>query len=236
MSAPLWAVELADAFWAAAGEPGPFPRDLAGPVARGWPLTVVDIAGLSLATARAWLAERGVPCPAMGPDRRLRAGLVATGGDGVVFLDADDPSDERRFSLAHEVAHHLRDAWRVRERAAARLGRDVLAVVDGKRPATAAERLHAALAGLPLALDVHLLRREAGEPPPGVAAVERDADRLAYELLAPAEVARGRSVNELMAAFGLPRTQAMRYRAILHPVARPDPLLARLKDASAKRR
>lgn len=140
MSAPLWVAELADAFWTAAGLPGPFPRDLTAAVVGGWPLAVVDLPRLTLDAARTWLTRNGVAVPVAGPDRRLRAGLVSANGSGFIFLDADDQSDERRFSLAHEIAHHLRDDWAVRERAARRLGRDVLSVFDGTRPATDAER------------------------------------------------------------------------------------------------
>lgn len=234
MSVPLWVCELADAFWAVAGPPGPFPRDLTAAVAGGWPLAVVDLPRLSLGAAHAWLTRNGVTVHVRGPDRRLRAGLVSGNGQGFVFLDADDLPDERRFSLAHEVAHYLRDDWAVRERAARRLGRNVLAVFDGERPATDSERLGAALANLPLRVNVHLLRREAGELPPDVAVAERAADRLAYELLAPADLALGRSITELAATFGLPRVQAERYAAILDPVPSGDPLLLRLRDASEK--
>jgi hypothetical protein len=220
---PVWVAELAGRFWAAAGEPPPFPRDLERAIADAVPLSVLDRHPLTLHAVSAYLRGLGLPVAVAEPDRPLRAALYCWKGSGFLFLDAADPPDERRFSLAHELAHYLRDYDAFRRRVTRALGASGLAVLDGRR-ATTDERLHAALRGLTLAPHVHLMGRDPGGRPRGDA--ERDAedraDRLAFELLAPAErfgtESDGPAVAErLIAAFGLPPLAARQYTSILSP-------------------
>jgi hypothetical protein len=241
VSVPLWAAELAAAFWVEVGAPEPFPRGLSRPIARALPLAVVLLPQLRLAAVRAWLERCAIACPCAAVDRPLRACLVARGGAGLIFLDGADPADERRFSLAHELTHFLRDYWRLRRRACARLGDRVAEVLDGRRPPTPEERLSALLTEVPLRACVHLMERDvAGRfATPVVAAAEDAADRLAYELLAPAASVLAEWVGEraalvpcLQQVYGLPLAQALAYREILLPSApQPDPLLHRLRRA-----
>ncbi len=231
---PAAVAELAERFWAA-GPPPPFPRDLTAAATAGLPVRVVDLAALSLGGVRGWLARCGVPCPADEPDRPLRACLFTWAGGGFVFLDRADPADERRFSLAHEVAHFLRDYDAPRRRAAARLGPDVLAVLDGRRRATHEERVGAVLREVTVGPHVHLLHRDADGVPRGPAerAAEDAADRLAFELLAPAELLAGESgvraaARRLRAEFGLPAAAALAYAAVLFPTPPCDPVVGRL--------
>jgi hypothetical protein len=221
---PVWARELADAFWRAVG-PEPFPRAFAK-VSLAFPVTVHECPGLSPAVVREWLARRAVRVTVPGPDRPLRGCLVAHGWDGFVFVEAIDPPAERRFTLAHELAHYLRDVWRPRRRAVAKLGPGVADVLDGRRPPTPDERLHAVLRGLPAGPVVHLLGRGAAETPE-VRAAEAAADRLAFELLAPAAEVGG--PTELEGRFGLPPAPAAEYARLLWP---PE-LRLRLFDALA---
>ncbi len=241
MNVPLWVSELAAAFWRAAGGPEPLPRTLRGPLLRSrFDLTVQEMSGLGLRKVRHYLAEYGVPCP--GSDRRLRACLAIWKEAAFIFLEADDEPAEQTFSLAHEVAHFLRDYWQPRQRACACLGEHIADVFDGLRSPTPAERVHAVLNGVPLGPYVHLMRRGRRHRVvhAEVAAAEVDADRLAYELLAPAAEVLGRllaggdAVGLLRRAFGLPADAAAAYAAILLPEPPPaDPLLARLKKARA---
>lgn len=226
---PVWARELADAFWQAVGPEG-FPRTFAR-ASLGFSVTVTEWPDLSVGSIRTWLARRSaVTVP--GPDRPVRGCLVANGGFGFVFVEATDPEDERRFTRAHELAHYLRDVWQPRRRAMARLGSGIADVFDGRRPATPDERLHAVLRGLPAGPVVHLLGRGDDEGP-AVRAAEAAADRLAFELLAPAEAVGGPDdraavADRLVRTFGLPPGPAARYAALLAPEAPPDRLLARL--------
>jgi hypothetical protein len=235
MSVPVWCADLADRFWRLAGDPPPFPRDLRDVIAGAVPLAVIDLPGLRVRAVGEWFARRDIAVPLAEPDRPLRACLVAWLGHGFAFVDpADDPA-ERRFSLAHELAHFLRDYWHPRERAVARLGPPVAAVLDGLRPPTPDERVHALLRNVPLGPFAHLLRRdESGRPlSSGERESETAADRLAFELLAPekaVETASGPStlVTRLVGAFGLPPAVAGRYAALLAPgPVAPDALFSR---------
>jgi hypothetical protein len=242
MKVPLWVAELAAAFWEAAGAVEPFPRHLRRPIARGWPLTVISLPQLGLDKVRDWLQANQVACPCLTDDRALRACLAAHVGWGFVFLDGTDPEQEQRFSLAHELAHFLRHYWQPRRHAARRLGPQVLEVFDGLRPPTTPERLHAALAGVPLGFHWHLMERNA--PEDAIALAEQDADRLAYELLAPADLVCGHATlaeafanpdqlaTLLQNFFGLPRAQAAAYSQILVPAPVMDTLLRRLGKKS----
>lgn len=228
MSLPVWCAELARAFWAQAGPPPPFPRDLRAAVG-AVPLSVVALEGVSVAAVRRWFARAGLAVPLDEPDRPLRACLVAWRGEGFAFLDALDDPAERAFSLAHELGHFLRDYLHPRETVRARLGASALAVLDGVRPPTPAERADAVLRGLGLGPFAHLLRRDdSGRPlTPAERAAEDAADRLAFELLAPvADVGeaadRAALVARLVTVFGLPPGPAARYATILLPV--PPPL------------
>ena len=234
MTAPLWVTELADEFWAAAGGPEPFPRRLRGPAGRAFVFTVVDRPGLSVRGVLGWLRRAGVACDLGVRDRPLRACLVAAGGAGFAFIDADDAEDERRFSFAHELAHFLRDYRQPRRAVERRLGPDVLEVFDGHRPPRADERLHGLLRSVRVGYHAHLMARAAGVTTAAVAAAERAADRLAYELLAPAAVvlADGKDGLErrLAEVYGLPIEQARQYAVLLAPPAPPtEPLLLRLQ-------
>jgi len=146
-----------------------------------------------------------------------------------VFLDGSDGDDERRFSLAHEVAHFLLHYLQPRERALAVLGEQVREVLDGQRRPTPDEQLAGVLRQVELTTYTHLMDR----CPAGMAelaqviAAEDDADCLALELLAPrSEVLsrlEGRGVDWrdgsasdivqqlLVQDFGLPEQIAERY-------------------------
>jgi hypothetical protein len=236
--------ELAAAFWEAAGEVEPFPRGLRRPLVRGaLDVTVKEVPRLGVRSVERYLTGQAVAWSCRGPDRCLRACLTACNGAGWIFLDAGDPAGERTFSLAHELGHFLRDYWWPRRRAVALFGEAVLEVFDGRRPRRPGERLHALIRDVPLGFHTHLMERG---PPLGsgsraIAAAEREADALAYELLAPAEEVlarlRGvaaparalRAVDLLGTGFGLPLAPAEAYAGLLLPTPPEDPLLRRLR-------
>ena len=241
MNVALWVSDLATGFWADAGTQEPFPRQLIGPIRRAVPLDVVSLPRLCVRGVLTWLGQRKIALTLAEPNRALRGCLVAGKGHGLAFLDSEDSPNEQRFSLAHELAHFLHDYLQPRRRAESRLGPQVLAVFDGERPARPEERLHALLGWVKVGFHTHLMARDADGSPDGpTAASERDADRLAYELLAPASVVLARCrpnrrdtlVSLLREEFGLPERQANRYADLLLPSAPPpDPLLLRLRVA-----
>ena len=227
MSTPLWVSEMSTAFWDAAGGPEPFPRDLRQPLAWALPLSILSLPRLRLADALDWLAAHAPACRIATADRPLRACLVARRGAGLIFLDGTDPEDEQRFSLAHELAHFLRHYQEPRRRASERLGSAVFGILDGERPPDPGERIASILARVPLGIHVHLMGRGAqGDvSPASIDAAEQEADRLAFELLAPAEVVSRQThgssaegvAHLLRNTYGLPAAPAARYATILRP-------------------
>jgi Zn-dependent peptidase ImmA (M78 family) len=235
MSTPLWADELARAFWARADGLEPFPRQLLKAVHQSMPLTVEFVPGLklSMVQARFDVADNA------GRDRSLRACVWAKLGGGWILIEDQDDEDEKRFSLAHELGHFLQHYWGPRERIAKFLGPKALEVVDGNRSPTPEERLHALLRDVPIRVHLHLMERDnAGRPANArIAQAEDDADRLAYELLAPAEhlwteygsITRAALATKLRNDYGLPHVQAQRYAEILTPMPKSDSLILRLR-------
>lgn len=243
MSSPLWVTETAEAFWAEVGEPEQFPRNLRQPIARALPLAIVSMPRLSVAGVEVWLQRQAVHCRVGVEQRALRACLVAGFGHGIILVDGSDPESEQRFSVAHELAHFLRDYWRPRHVAVERLGAEIVEVLDGVRPARDDERVHGLLGRVELGIRVHLMERmgHGRAASAAVAVAENDADRLAFELLAPiARIARevggyppherrDEAVRLLTTVYGLPASQAVRYALSIVPEQRPsDSLLRRL--------
>lgn len=231
MSTPLWIGETVDMFWTHAGGTEPFPRNLRIPIANSLPLAVVSMPALRLEGVERWMRDQGVICGLGVDDRRLRACLVARYGQGIIFLDGSDPEDEERFSLAHELAHFLRDYLAPRRLASESLGEEVLEVLDGDRPPRHEERVQALLAKVQIGFHVHLMDRS---PDGNIVSdatedAEKEADRLALELLAPSsevledalqypsERRRERLVSVLVEVYGLPATLAAYYALLLSP-------------------
>jgi hypothetical protein len=217
--------ELAADFWERAGGGDEWPRPIEAALVRAAPAWVVREKGLTPASVGHWLRRRGVRLPLPEDGRPLDGCLVAFRGFAAVFVGAGLPLDEARVVIAHEVAHFLADYEAPRGRALRRLGPSVLPVLDGERPATAAEGWGAVLADIKLGAHVHYMdRRYDPARRPATDAIERAADELALELLAPrrlvtaALAARGPRPPQpagwerlLLEHFGLPRRWAAFY-------------------------
>jgi hypothetical protein len=238
VNVPFQVVDLAERFWSAAGAVEAFPRNLERAADASGFLSVLHRERLSVSMIREWLAKIGIASPLNVPDRPLRACLVACDGAGFAFIDATDSEDERRFSLAHELAHFLRDYLAPREAVTRRIGSAAVQVLDGKRQATPEERVRAWCSRTDLGVHIHLMER--GTVHLATREAEENADRFAYELLAPAADVTERAADAVTATellidfYRLPAFQAEHYATLLFPPPRMDPLLARLRLAPSK--
>ncbi len=240
----LWVHETAAWFWGqAGGAPDAFPRDLEEAASWALPLGVVALPGLRIAAVDRWLAARESGPRLQLPDRALRACVLVHEGNGLLFFDGADEPAERRFSVAHEVAHFLVEHAVPRERARRRLGPAVAEVLDGRRPPSHGEQLAAILAGVRLDVRIHLMERtpDGHAPHRETSRAERLADDLAFELLAPLDEVRARQPagagreqieRALRDVFGLPAAPAGLYARRLAPTRPEGTLFRRLFSVS----
>lgn len=203
--------DAAKAFWKSAGGRRKFgsPIDLERAVAIALPLGICQMPALSTAKVTAVLERIGTIPWSARPDRQLRGCLVADLGVGLVFLDGDDPADEQRYSLAHEIAHFLLHYLLPRRQVIEVLGPDMMAVLDRVRQPTGGERLSSALRDVVLEPFRHTMARTEDGNPTHVRTqrIEAEADKLAIELIVPATELRSRhgfSAEQLAAEYGIP--------------------------------
>ena len=181
---------LAREFWQLAGGPDAgYPRDIERAVAFALPVAIAKLPRVSARLIQSWLNDRGVEVVVPHEDREMAGCLVAHRGTGIIFVCGADPSEELRITIAHEVAHVLLHYLRPRLDAIRAVGPRAVEILDGTRVATMAEQTHAILSSIRLHPHVHLLERGPGgdRRAAGVRAVEREANELALEILAPRE-------------------------------------------------
>jgi hypothetical protein len=179
--------EIAGRFWEDLGEEELFPRDLEAAILYARPaVSICDLADLRPQTVQDWLQASGHGVKLRTHDRRLNGCLYATRGRAFIFLDKGLTPEQRRVVLGHEFGHVLLDYEAPRQRAARRLGPTILPVLDGERRATTSEQFSAALAGIRMKSYVHFMDRNPdGSYVEPVSEVERRADAMSLELLAP---------------------------------------------------
>ncbi|ATB34436.1 ImmA/IrrE family metallo-endopeptidase [Melittangium boletus] len=208
-----------------------FPRDLAEEVEIHLPVFLVKIPGLTTHQIRDWLAQRDIQVNAPQEDRAIHGCMVAEKEHGFIFWDSQDTAAVQRFTLAHEVAHFVLDHLLPRMKAVGALGKRICEVLDGEREPNIEEGMSAMFKRIPL-VQVKLMDRDSsGAICVGrVDAAEHRADRLAFELLAPAEqvlpmlkgVSRKEGVAKMAFRFGLRPEEAESYaRILLGPEHRP---------------
>lgn len=213
--------DVADAFWGKAGGRARFgsPADVQRAAPRVLPVAIRRIQDLSTDAVACLLARIGaIPWADVSP-RPLRGCLVADAGKALVLIDADDPEDEQRMTIAHEVAHLLLHYLKPREDAVTAFGPSIVAVLDRTRPPTVGERLSSALRNVPIEPYQHAMNRSAAHRPE-VDAMEDEADDLAVELLAPwreLQAMRGAAPGDLRQRFGLPAPVAARLAVLITP-------------------
>jgi hypothetical protein len=211
--------------------PPEFPRDIAAAAQMRHPLDFVGLSGLTVASVRDWLTQRGLPDELRYRDRRLHGCMVAVAGTAALFFDSDDSEGQQRFTLAHEVAHFVLDHLMPREEALRCFGESIRPVLDGEEEPNLDVYMVSRLDNVPIGVQVHLMDRNptTGSCSSSVQQAEQRADRLALELLAPADLVRHElakvSTTEgprrLETLFGLPTSAARSYAVILRN--RPPP-------------
>lgn len=226
MSAAIEAV--AERFWRdarAAGVSTALPRDVRAAAGATLSVAFFDAAPLTVGVVRERLARCGRRVETRGDDATcLRGCLYAEQDRAFVFVRADDSEEQRRLTVAHEIAHLLLHHLAPRAGMLAALGPGAAAVLDGRRAATDAERAFAALHGARLGPHVHLFGAARGEDD-----AEGEADDLAVELLAPTVLLREHAgdADARWAAlrFGLPADVVEARLRALRP-RRPDAFVA----------
>jgi hypothetical protein len=224
-------------FWQQCGEIEPFPRSLERSISLALPVTLVKLPHLKLHGIESWFERRGTSFRFNCRSRAVRGCLVAYGGQGLIFVDGADPDDERRFTIAHEVAHFIVDYLLVRETALLKFGQKIIEVLDGLRLPSVTERIHALLAETSLGVYTDLMDREevGASTSAEIWDIEDRADRVALALLAPPEEVLSEvdssatsfgkreeaMVSTLSERFGLPNSIAVTYaRALLESLER----------------
>lgn len=216
----------AAAFWRTAGTARVRPANVEDAVCWALPVGVIHVPGLTAGMLDRWPSQASPRRTRRGVDRELHGALLARGGLGLIIVDGRDPENERRFTIAHETAHFMLDYLEPRERALAKFGPHIAAVMDGERAPSVTERLDAILREVPLGVHAHLAERGADNMMTCDAErAELAADRLAFELLAPRQVVRTRCprsvssivrfVQILVEDFGFPPQPARCYAQLL---------------------
>jgi len=179
--------QIAQDFWSSTPVKYTTPCNLAHAAQSIFPISITSFPNLALEPVRFWFESRNIPLPVRHDGRKLRACLVAYEGMGMIFLDGTDSEHERRFSLAHELAHFILDYHLARQVAARVLGEGIAHVVDGKRYATIEERLDGILSGIDLGPFIHTMDRakDGRIPTSAIQDSENMADLLALELAIP---------------------------------------------------
>ena len=227
--------EAVDFFWRLCGEVEEYPRSLERPLSLTLPIALVKLPRLRLWDIEDWMRQRGCIFDSDCENRAVRGCMIAYGGRGLLFVDGTDPEDERRFTVAHEIAHFLIEYWLPRTRVIDRLGSAVVDVIDGRRPPTATERVQAIFSNINLGPYRSLLERSSTQDNPQIWNAENKADWVAINLLAPFKVvlsyldltlgeyeSRFQTVKEVLQRnFGLPNSVAISYgHALLTAVGR----------------
>lgn len=215
--------EAIEYFWKRVGEPEVYPRYLERSILVAFPVAIVKLPHLALASIENWLKFRKITFLFNCESRFVQGCLIAYAGKGIIFCDGTDPIDEVRFTLAHEAAHFLVDYWLPRQKAIKKFGNNIVNVLDGDREPTVTERIHATLETTAIGTITNLMDRQ--EVSTSIYRVENTADKIGFGLLAePNEVLGGVDIQQdkfeqrleiltkrLITNFGLPTRPAQTY-------------------------
>lgn len=198
-----WLQEIAERFWLDAAGASEFPRNIERAAIYALPLGIVLLPRLWISDLINWMDQRGLRYSLQGNDRPLRGCLVAYSGRGLIVINGQDSQDERRFTVAHEVAHFILDYICIRNRAVESLGGHTLEVLDGIRPATFEERINAVITDASIGVHIHMMdrTREGDISQSSILKAEDNADMLALELIAPTKAILSKLSSKERASF-----------------------------------
>jgi hypothetical protein len=233
-----WLRKTAADFWQTLGCELPYPRTLMPALSRSFPLSVFQLPQLSISQVETWLLRQHIPFRFLCQDRALCGCVVAAHGYGLIFIDSLDEANEQRYTLAHEISHFLLDYLYPRRRALDLFGETIRPVLDGERPPTQTERVHAVLSSMTLTIYLDFMPRSPQRTLDQgyILRAENKADRLALEILAPFEhvlssLATCQNIiafperlsmvtHLLTSTYGLPPAVAQKYSSMLLPPPR----------------
>ena len=180
--------EVADQFWKSIPHLQTFPADIERAVAcSSLPIHIDIIPGLSISYIETWIQEHNFPARLNKDQSELHGFLLAQRGHGIIFVNGMDPLDERRFTIAHELAHFMMDYQLPRAKYLKLFGDNILNVLNGDRMPTVEERLQFIFTDIPSPFLTHTLdqREITSYERTAVWKTEWRTDALAIEILAP---------------------------------------------------
>lgn len=226
--------QVAEDFWKPLLPYRTFPVDIERAIAfSNLPLHINLIPRLDIDYVNQWIQANHFPARTNKDNCALHGFLLAREGQGVVFVNGSDKREERRFTIAHELAHFLLDYHLPRINYLNLYGESIMDILDGKRLPTIEERLAFVISDLPSPFFAHSLDNN------GITAYERSqiwntewrTDALALELLAPFHIVISslkkqkpekrfepifrQASNLLVTDFGLPPTLSGSYAKYL---------------------
>jgi hypothetical protein len=176
-------------FWEQVKIAPSYPCELERYFIRVLPLAIQPLPELDIERVSAWVLKSGQSFSYRSKNRPLCGCLLPGRPISTIFVDTNDSLEEQRMTIAHELAHFLFDYYLPYEEALNVLGPSIQDVLDGKRQPTLTERLSGVLAQVRVHPAPHLMERpQRGVPVLPILDAEDRADRLALELLAPAEL------------------------------------------------
>ena len=148
---------------------------------------VEEVEGLTTLTAASYAGRGGLWNTVGVSERGLRGCIVVGRRGATILVEGNDCEAEKRFTIAHEVAHYILEVRRHRERAADKMGRDFSDVLYGLKEATPTERIDAWLNDVRSDKILHLMDRAPGGGYGCARTMDAEcvADELALEILAP---------------------------------------------------
>lgn len=221
--------EIASKFWEPFLAHKLYPIDIDRIVAfSDLPIIIVQLPDLTIKAVQQWTVQHNFPVSFSAEDRLLHGFLLAHEGHGVIFVNGTDPPEERRYTVAHEIAHFLLDYHLQRQRLVRIFGETIIELLDGKRLPSLSERLQILTTDLPSPFLSHHLDSNTITAYDRclVWKAEQRVDALATEILAPykevvQEIGSNNNAqagyqfelisNLLSEKFGLPATVSQTY-------------------------